>query len=117
MVEIGSPRSSDAGRCHYLPDSIESDNDRVDVISARDGVFRVFSANPILEFLSEKMSQLPIMAVNRSQRFEKTRLKMDVILPEVYASSYIDIVSESIDEFPDWNITLSASCRFGYVEH
>ncbi len=104
------------GAIYYLSDSIEADNDRVDVISARDGVFRVFSANPILEFLSEKMSQLPIMAVSRSQRFEKTRLKMDVIPPEVYASPYIDIVSESIDEFPDWDITLSASCRFSYVE-
>ena len=76
----------------------------------------MFSANPILEFLSEKMSKLPIMAINRAQRFEKSRLKMDIILPEVYASTYIDIVSESIEKFPDWEITLSGSCRFSYID-
>ena len=104
------------GAIYYTPSAVHVENDKVDVISERDGVFRVFSANPILEFLSEKMSKLPIMAINRAQRFEKSRLKMDIILPEVYASTYIDIVSESIEKFPDWEITLSGSCRFSYID-
>ncbi len=104
------------GAIYYTPSAIRADNEKVDVISERDGVFRVFSANPILEFLSEKMSKLPIMAINRAQRFEKSRLKMDIILPEVYASTYLDIVSESMEKFPEWEITLSGSCRFSYVD-
>lgn len=104
------------GAVYYTPALIETDNERVDIISERDGIFRVFSVNPILEFLSKKMTQLPIMAINRSQRLEKSKLKMDIILPEVYAPTYIDIVSESIEEFPEWEITLSSSCKFSYVE-
>ena len=103
------------GAIYYTPSAIQVDMEKVEVISERDGVFRVFSENPILEFLAEKMSRMPIMAINRAQRFEKSRLKMDVILPEIYASTYLDIVSESTEKFPEWEITLAGSCRFSYI--
>jgi len=113
--EIEYLSSGKIGAIYCTTGTVKVDREGVDVISERDGVFRVFSENPILEFLAAKMSKMPIMAINRSQRLEKSRLRMDVILPQIYASTYLDIVSQSIENFPEWGITLAGSCRFSYA--